>query len=343
MIEKIESLIKRIRWKAHFFLNKKDQHIDKKETFGFKTSYYPPQILELEPFEKDLCNLVNLIKFRTNMNSFKNQLNKALRKIRESTSLLVFADKTSSIYEMPLEEYNKLLKENITKTYKHAPSKLETSINFEAKHIASKLALSDRIERLANTPVYITLKDHKENFRASIPCRLIISYKSEIGKISKRILEGINNDLLAKLNINQWRDTSQVIDWFKKLEYKSKSKFIQLDVKEYYPSEETLDKAMSFASNDTTVSLEDIPVIKHSRKTLLFHLEQTWKKKESSSCFDVTMGSYDGVEVCELIGIFRQSVLKDIINKEAMGLYRDDGLILLNKVTSKKSDKLERK
>ena len=88
MIEKIESLIKRIRWKAHFFLNKKDQHMDKKETFGFKTSYYPPQILELEPFEKDLCNLVNLIKFRTNMNSFQKQLNQAIRKIRESTSLL---------------------------------------------------------------------------------------------------------------------------------------------------------------------------------------------------------------------------------------------------------------
>ena len=31
------------------------------------------------------------------------------------------------------------------------------------------------------------------------------------------------------------------------------------------------------------------------------------------------MGSYDGAELCELIGIFTQSVLQDIINKEAMG------------------------
>ena len=187
MIEKIESFIKRIRWKAHFFLNKKDQHMDKKETFGFKTSYYPLQIPELELLEKDLCKLVNLIKFRTNTSNFQKQLNKDIRKIRESTSLLVFADKTSNIYEMPLEEYNKLLKENITKTYKHAPPKLEASINFEAKHIASKLALSDRIEHLAKTLAYITLKDHKENFHASTPCRLINPCKSEIGKISKRI------------------------------------------------------------------------------------------------------------------------------------------------------------
>ena len=103
----------------------------------------------------------------------------------------MFADKTSNIYEMTLEEYNKLLKENITKTYKDAPSKLQASINFEAKHIASKLALSDRIEHLAKTPVYITLKGHKENFHTSTPCRLINPCKSEIRKISKRILEGI--------------------------------------------------------------------------------------------------------------------------------------------------------
>ena len=177
----------------------------------------------------------------------------------------MFADKTSTFYEIPLE-YNKLLKENITKTYRHAPPNLEASINFEAKHIASKLVLSDHIECLAKTPAYKTLKDHKENFHASTPCRLINPCKSEIGEISKWILEGINNDLLAKLNINQWRDTSQVIHWFKKLEYKSKSKFIHLGIKEYYLSitEETLDKAISFVSNYAKISLEDIHIIKHS-------------------------------------------------------------------------------
>ena len=119
---------------------------------------------------------------------------------------------------MPLEEYNKLLKEDITKAYKHALPKLETSINLEAKHIASKLSLRDCIERLAKTPACITLKDHKENVHASTLCRLINLCKNEIGKKSKRIHKGMNNNLLAKLNINQRRDTSQVIDWFKKLE-----------------------------------------------------------------------------------------------------------------------------
>ena len=74
----------------------------------------------------------------------------------------MFADKTSNIYEMPLEEYKKLLKENITRRYKLARPKLEAWINFETKDKASKLALRDRIECLAKTPAYVTLKDHQK-------------------------------------------------------------------------------------------------------------------------------------------------------------------------------------
>ena len=44
--------------------------------------------------------------------------------------------------------------------------------------------------------------------------------------------------------------------------------------------------------------------------------------------FDVTMGSYDGAETCELIGSFLLSQLQDLsIN---VGLYRDDGLATTN-------------
>ena len=141
----------------------------------------------------------------------------------------------------------------------------------EAKHIATNLKLDDRIERLARTPAYITLKDHKENFHVNTPCRLINPCKSEIGKISKQLLEKINNPLLEKLNVNQWRDTNKVIDWFVNLKDKQNSKFIQLDIKEFYPSitERTLDKAISFALEHTTITAETIRIIKHSRKKIV--------------------------------------------------------------------------
>ena len=51
----------------------------------------------------------------------------------------------------------------------------------------------------------------------------------------------------------------------------------------------------------------------------------------------------DGAELCELIGIFTQSVLQDIINKVAMDLYGDDGHIVLNKVISQKTHKTRKK
>ena len=54
------------------------------------------------------------------------------------------------------------------------------------------------------------------------------------------------------------------------------------------------------------------------------------KKKDTDSCSDVTMGSYDGVEVCKLVGIYLLCLLVNI-DKNNSGLYRD-GLIFLRNV-----------
>ena len=65
---------------------------------------------------------------------------------------------------MTPQENKKLLKESVIKTYKKAPLNVEIAINLEAKCIATNLNLSDKIERLAQTPAYITLKNYKETF-----------------------------------------------------------------------------------------------------------------------------------------------------------------------------------
>ena len=41
------------------------------------------------------------------------------------------------------------------------------------------------------------------------------------------------------------------------------------------------------------------------------------------------MGSYDGAEVCELVGLYILNELKKEVPKEDVGLYRDDGLIIV--------------
>ena len=45
----------------------------------------------------------------------------------------------------------------------------------------------------------------------------------------------------------------------------------------------------------------------HARKSLLFDKNEPWTKKDNANLFDVTMGSFDGVEVCELVGLLALS------------------------------------
>ena len=51
------------------------------------------------------------------------------------------------------------------------------------------------------------------------------------------------------------------------------------------------------------------------------------------------MGSYDGAAVCELVGLFILNSLAKKYGKERVGLYRDDGLILLSGTSARLADK----
>ena len=48
--------------------------------------------------------------------------------------------------------------------------------------------------------------------------------------------------------------------------------------------------------------------------------------KKHNEDFDVTMGSFDGAEVCDLVGLYILSKLTLLIDNHHIGLYRDDGL-----------------
>ena len=84
---------------------------------------------------------------------------------------------------------------------------------------------------------------------------------------------------------------------------------------------------------------EDVRIIDHSRKSLLFHENEPWKKKKMESCFDVTMGRYDGAEICELVGIYILIRLTAIIKKSDCRLYRDDGSVILRNVNGQQIDR----
>ena len=106
-------------------------------------------------------NIVKNLELRKMKDESQDRLKEDVKKINASPNILVFADKTSNIYEQNPEEHRKILKENITKAYKKAPNDLEHEINLEAKEIAEKLELDDRINCLAKTQAFITMMGPK--------------------------------------------------------------------------------------------------------------------------------------------------------------------------------------
>ena len=106
-----------------------------------------------------------------------------------------------NLYKMEKEDY-KFLSENITKTYKKSNRNKVNKLNLDAMKIADKLSISDRIDWLQKNEAYITAKDHNENFQSSPTFRLINPTNTNIGKISKTILDKISKQHLQFKSIN---------------------------------------------------------------------------------------------------------------------------------------------
>ena len=95
----------------------------------------------------------------------------------------------------------------------------------------------------------------------------------------------------------------------------------------FYPSitEKLLSKALDFASNFRQITSHEREIILHAKRSLLFSDNCPWEKKSANNQFDVTMGSFDGAETCELVGCYLLSLLTKKYGQN-IGLYREDGL-----------------
>ena len=293
LIEKVESVIKRMRWKAFFFLKAVDdeekepaKNKSKENMFGFKSRKCPPQIEELKSFEDDMLQMTENVRSRKVTDQFQTTLSKDIKKIKNATKMLIPADKTRNFYEIDHALYEKLLRQNITKNYQTTSAATVNKINAEAQAIAAELEIDDRMETMAMKQAFITLKDHKTNFENNLPCRLINPAKSETGLVSKIILDRINNAVRAATAVNQWRSSTAVLEWFRNIQEKDRHTFTSFDIVEFYPSitESLLKKAITFAKKHTQVSKQDIKIVMHARKSLLFDKDTPWKKRIVMNC-----------------------------------------------------------
>ena len=211
LISKREHFFRKIRWKIYHFL-KNNKEETETENFGFRTLNTPPKNQILYNFENDLYEMIRKTEFQPVKNEFQRKLSEDLRSIKRSNKIFVSADKTRNMYGLDPKEYDKLLNNNVTKSYKKSNIKTVNEINKEANILTEKLKINDRVQCIAQNEAFITIKDHKPNFPNNIACRLLNPCKSEIGKVSKVYLENINNSIRSSINLNQWRNSKTVID-----------------------------------------------------------------------------------------------------------------------------------
>ena len=128
------------------------------------------------------------------------------------TSDKTFANKTNNIYRLSKDQYNMLLNNSITSTYKKSNNSMKKKINISGRNILKNKEVLQRMDINGENHCFITLKDHKENFQNNPSVRLMNPAKNELGRLSKFILQAMNKELRHKFNLNQWKNTDDVID-----------------------------------------------------------------------------------------------------------------------------------
>ena len=103
----------------------------------------------------------------------------------------------------------------------------------------------------------------------------------------------------------------------------------------------TLIDTLEFAKQHVTIKSKDRETTFHTRKSLFYNEGKPWIKNHNNN-FDVTMGSYNGVEVCELIGIFMLSLIGKKHNPNNIGLYRNDRLAVFKNKSGPQSEKIKK-
>ena len=97
------------------------------------------------------------------------------------------------MYKMDKAVYENHLTNCITSTCKKSnPERVELINKREAK-CAKQVDLDDRMEILQTSEGYITVKDHKDDFNAKPTFRLINPSKTDIGCVSKQLLDEIKS------------------------------------------------------------------------------------------------------------------------------------------------------
>ena len=74
--------------------------------------------------------IIRNIKFKKTGNMFQSKLQEDIKTVKQSKNVFNSADKSTNIYVMEKDNYNRFLRENITKMYKRIDRRKVASINY---------------------------------------------------------------------------------------------------------------------------------------------------------------------------------------------------------------------
>ena len=149
-----------MRSKAQYFFSGNNEVTSSENNYGLPSKNYAPP--EMKPFEDDLVKSTSNIRFRYVADPFLSKVQEDIKNINSSQKVVVFADKSTNVYETSPENYSKTLTDNITKSYKLSGNACVTdTINQGLKDITNSLSIGNRIDIMAERNAYITLKDHR--------------------------------------------------------------------------------------------------------------------------------------------------------------------------------------
>ena len=118
--------------------------------------------------------------------------------INKSSKVWVRSDKSNNIYQVSPHEYERILNDKITESYKLDHSDTVTQINWDTAKFAQKVNMIDRLGKLEEKSAYILFKDHKKNFPDKKQTRLINPTKSKLGFVSQ---DGLRLECWVAINI----------------------------------------------------------------------------------------------------------------------------------------------
>ena len=97
-------------------------------------------------FEDEVAKLVATIKWQDYTNDFQqNEMKEDIRKIDESTGILMEGDKSYKFWEIDPLQHDKLIEKNVQKNYKKCDDEAFNEVNKQDKKMATKLGIADRV------------------------------------------------------------------------------------------------------------------------------------------------------------------------------------------------------